>query len=78
MHGFDLIATIAGGFTAALILGYITQRIGLSPLVGYLLAGVLVANLWEAWQRVHRRSAHDFPRKAAIFLREIIPLRVGR
>ena len=42
MHGFDLIATIAGGFTAALIFGYITQRIGLSPLVGYLVAGVLV------------------------------------
>jgi CPA2 family monovalent cation:H+ antiporter-2 len=42
MHGFDLIATIAGGFTAALVLGYITQRVGLSPLVGYLLAGVLV------------------------------------
>ena len=42
MHGFDLIATIAGGFTAALVLGYITQRIGLSPIVGYLLAGVLV------------------------------------
>lgn len=42
MHGVDLIATIAGGFTAALILGYITQRLGLSPLVGYLLAGVLV------------------------------------
>ncbi len=42
MHGFDLIATIAGGFTAALAFGYITQRIGLSPLVGYLLAGVLI------------------------------------
>ena len=42
MHGFDLIATIAGGFTAALVFGYITQRIGLSPLVGYLLAGVLI------------------------------------
>ncbi len=42
MHSFDLIATIASGFTAALVLGYITQRIGLSPLVGYLLAGVLV------------------------------------
>ena len=42
MHNFDLIATIASGFTAALVLGYITQRIGLSPLVGYLLAGVLV------------------------------------
>ena len=43
MHNFDLIATIAGGFTAALVLGYITQRIGLSPLVGYLLAGVLLS-----------------------------------
>jgi len=42
MHGYDLIATIAGGFTAALVFGYITQRIGLSPLVGYLLAGLLV------------------------------------
>jgi monovalent cation:H+ antiporter-2, CPA2 family len=42
MHGFDLIATIAAGFTAALAFGYVTQRIGLSPLVGYLLAGVLI------------------------------------
>jgi monovalent cation:H+ antiporter-2, CPA2 family len=42
MHSLDLILTIAGGFTAALIFGYITQRIGLSPIVGYLLAGVLV------------------------------------
>jgi CPA2 family monovalent cation:H+ antiporter-2 len=42
MHGYDLIATIAGGFTAAMLFGYITQRIGLSPLVGYLLAGLLV------------------------------------
>ena len=42
MHGYDLIATIAGGFTAAMVFGYITQRIGLSPLVGYLFAGLLV------------------------------------
>jgi len=42
MHGYELIATIAGGFTAAMVFGYITQRIGLSPLVGYLLAGLLV------------------------------------
>ena len=27
---------------AALVLGYLTQRLGLSPIVGYLLAGVLV------------------------------------
>lgn len=42
MHDFDLIFTLAGGFAAALVLGYITHRIGLSPIVGYLVAGLLV------------------------------------
>lgn len=42
MHGLELILTLAGGLTAALILGYLTQRIGLSPIVGYLMAGVAV------------------------------------
>lgn len=42
MHAYDLILTLTGGLTAALILGYITQRLGLSPIVGYLLAGTLV------------------------------------
>ena len=42
MHSLDLILTLAGGFTAALILGYFTQRAGLSPIVGYLVAGTLV------------------------------------
>jgi CPA2 family monovalent cation:H+ antiporter-2 len=42
MHSYDLIFTLAGGLSAALVLGYFTQRLGLSPLVGYLLAGVLV------------------------------------
>ena len=42
MHGTDLILTVAGGLGAALVLGYITQRLGLSPLAGYLVAGVLV------------------------------------
>ena len=42
MHGFDLILTLTGGLTAALAIGYVTQRLGLSPIVGYLLAGVLV------------------------------------
>ena len=41
-HNLDLIFTLTGGFTAALILGYLTQRIRLSPLVGYLLAGIIV------------------------------------
>jgi Na+-translocating ferredoxin:NAD+ oxidoreductase RnfD subunit len=41
----------------------------------FLLAGVLVGNVWEAWQRVHRRSAQSFAGKLAVFLREISPLR---
>lgn len=41
-HNLDLILTLTGGLGAALIFGYITQRLGLSPIVGYLLAGVAV------------------------------------
>jgi CPA2 family monovalent cation:H+ antiporter-2 len=39
---FPLIATIAAGFTAAWVLGLFTQWLKLSPIVGYLLAGVLI------------------------------------
>ncbi len=42
MHNIDLILTLTSGLAAALTLGYIAQRIGLSPMVGYLVAGVAV------------------------------------
>jgi K+:H+ antiporter len=42
MHEYTLILTLTGGLAAALVLGYITHRSGLSPIVGYLLAGTLV------------------------------------
>ena len=42
MHSYDLILTLTGGLSAALVLGYITHRLGLSPIVGYLLAGTLL------------------------------------
>ena len=42
MHNFELIITLAAGFSAASILGYFTHRLGWSPIVGYLLAGILV------------------------------------
>ena len=42
MHNLDLLLTLAGGLSAALILGYITHRAGLSPIVGYLIAGTVV------------------------------------
>lgn len=42
MEGAELILTLAAVLGAALIFGYLTQRFGLSPIVGYLIAGVLV------------------------------------
>ena len=42
MHAYDLIITLTAGLAVALFFGYITQRVGLSPIVGYLLAGTLV------------------------------------
>lgn len=41
--------------------------------VYYLLGGVLVANLWEAWRRVQRRTGHSFPSGVGGFLVEISP-----
>lgn len=43
MQNIDLILTLTGGLAAALVFGYLTQRIGLSPIVGYLLAGIVVS-----------------------------------
>jgi CPA2 family monovalent cation:H+ antiporter-2 len=42
MHDISLITTIALGLSAALLFGLIAKRIGLSPIVGYLVAGVAV------------------------------------
>src|SRR4051812_38504441 len=41
----------------------------------YLLAGVLVGNVWEAWRRVSRRTGETFPAGTASFLREVSPWR---
>lgn len=42
VHELPLITTIAAAFTSAWVLGLITQSLRLSPIVGYLLAGVLI------------------------------------
>src|SRR5688500_218793 len=42
MPEFGLILTLATSLAAALVCGYITHRLGLSPIVGYLLAGVAI------------------------------------
>jgi CPA2 family monovalent cation:H+ antiporter-2 len=42
VQDLELILTLAAGLGAALLFGYITHRLGLSPTVGYLLAGVAI------------------------------------
>lgn len=41
MHDISLITTIAFGFAAALFFGLLAKKLGLSPIVGYLIAGIL-------------------------------------
>jgi Na+-translocating ferredoxin:NAD+ oxidoreductase RnfD subunit len=43
--------------------------------VYYLLAGMLVGNLWESWRRVNRRSGYRFPHGIGAYLREVGPWR---
>jgi monovalent cation:H+ antiporter-2, CPA2 family len=42
MHDPSFILTLTGGLAAALVFGAITRRLGLSSLVGYMLAGIVV------------------------------------
>ncbi|MDR0234316.1 MAG: cation:proton antiporter [Zoogloeaceae bacterium] len=41
-HSLSLISTVAAGFGMALVLGFVAERLRLSALIGYLLAGVLL------------------------------------
>jgi len=59
------------GVIVAVVSYVVFQKFGV---VYFLLAGVLVGNVWEAWRRVHRRSTGSFPAKMVIFLREISPV----
>jgi CPA2 family monovalent cation:H+ antiporter-2 len=42
MHDLDLIFTLTGGLAVAVVFGFLTDRAGLSPIVGYVLAGIAV------------------------------------
>jgi len=43
MHNISLITTIAAGLGFAIILGFVAVRLRMPPLVGYLIAGIIVA-----------------------------------
>ena len=42
-HDISLIATVAAGFGLALVFGFIAARLRMPPLVGYLLAGIVIS-----------------------------------
>ena len=60
------------GAIVAIVSYIVFQWIGA---VYYLLAGVLAANVWEAWRRIDARTGAGFPRGLAEFLRELTPWR---
>lgn len=67
MHELPLIATIAAGFTAAWILGLVTQWLRLSPIVGYLLAGVAIGPYTPGFQG-DTHLAHELAEVGVILL----------
>ncbi|MCC6554508.1 MAG: cation:proton antiporter [Polyangiaceae bacterium] len=66
-HDLDLVFTLTGALTAALVLGFITQRLRLSPIVGYLLAGVAVGPFTPGFV-AHREIAEQLAELGVILL----------
>lgn len=67
MHEYGLILTVTSSFAAALLLGYLTQRLGLSPIVGYLLAGIAVGPYTPGFV-ANREMAEQFAEIGVILL----------
>jgi len=67
MNELPLIATIAAGFTAAWVLGLLTQWLRLSPIVGYLLAGVAIGPYTPGFQG-DTHLAHELAEVGVILL----------
>jgi enediyne biosynthesis protein E5 len=59
------------GVIVAVVSFAVFERFGV---VYFLLAGVLVGNVWEAWRRFNRRANSTFPRGLGAFLREVSPI----
>lgn len=62
MHHTPLLTTLAAGFVLAFLFGALANRLRISPLVGYLLAGVLAGPfLPVTWptRRCRRKSPNS-------------------
>ncbi|MBQ2380520.1 MAG: cation:proton antiporter [Akkermansia sp.] len=63
-----MIGTLALGLVLALVLGMLAQRIKLSPLVGYLLAGMLAAQPWWGLTTDPHKVMHEFAHIGEVLL----------
>jgi len=67
VHDLSVLMTFAGGLAGALALGYVAHRLKLSPIVGYLLAGVLVGPFTPGFV-ADRPTAEQFAEIGVILL----------
>jgi CPA2 family monovalent cation:H+ antiporter-2 len=67
MHHLDLILTLTGGLAAALALGLLSHKLKLSPIVGYLLAGILVGPYTPGFT-AHKELAKEMAEIGVILL----------
>ncbi|HQP36412.1 MAG TPA: cation:proton antiporter, partial [Polyangiaceae bacterium] len=67
MHDLGILLTFSGGLTAALVLGFLAHRIKVSPIVGYLLAGVIVGPFTPGYV-ANRAVAEQFAEIGVILL----------
>jgi CPA2 family monovalent cation:H+ antiporter-2 len=67
MHDLSTLLTLAGALAGALLLGYLANRLSLSPIVGYLMAGVLVGPFTPGFV-ANREIAQQFAEIGVILL----------
>lgn len=75
MAELAVLVTFAGALSGALILGFASNRLKLSPIVGYLLAGIAVGPFTPGFV-ADRSVAEHFARNGVILLLSGIGLRV--
>lgn len=67
MHDLSVILTFTGGLAGALVLGYFAHKLGISTIVGYLLAGILVGPFTPGFVADHK-IAEQFAEIGVILL----------
>lgn len=67
MDEISVLTTLAGGFAVALVFGYLAHRLKLSPIIGYLLAGIVIGPFTPGFV-ANRASAEQFAEIGVILL----------